>query len=81
MPGHTNPANEAVGEDFPYNVNISDIGESYIPGTNYTSKCVYCIATLNIATVLIVVMFSVFYEHHVRATYITLLAEHVHSCD
>ena len=41
--GHTNPANIATGP-VPYNVNISNIGESYIPGANYISECTlrYC---------------------------------------
>ena len=38
--GHTTPANMVGDDPFPYNVNISNIGESYIPGANYTSECV-----------------------------------------
>ena len=37
--GHTDPANMATG-DVPFTVNISDIGESYMPGASYTSECV-----------------------------------------
>ena len=42
--GHTTPANMAGDNPFPYNINISNIGESYTPGANYTSECVlrYC---------------------------------------
>ena len=42
--GHTTPANMVGDDPFPYYVNISYIGGSYIPGTNYTSECVlrYC---------------------------------------
>ena len=45
MPAGHSPPDNMVGDDpFPYNVDISNIGESYIPGTNYTSECAlrYC---------------------------------------
>ena len=42
--GHTNPANMVGDDPFPYNFTIRNIGEGYIPGTNYSSECVlrYC---------------------------------------
>ena len=35
--GHTNPANTATG-DVPFNVNITEIGNSYTPGQTYSSE-------------------------------------------
>ena len=35
--GHTNPVNKATG-DVPFNVNITEIGNSYIPGQMYSSE-------------------------------------------
>ena len=35
--GHTNPANMATG-DVPFNVNITEIGNSYTPGQMYSSE-------------------------------------------
>ena len=54
--GHTNPANMAGNDSFPYNVNISNIGGNYIPGANYTSECAlrYYIAALNIACITVI---------------------------
>ena len=42
--GHTPPDNMVGDDPFPYNIDISDIGASYIPGINYTSEYVlrYC---------------------------------------
>ena len=35
--GHANPANMATG-DVPFNVNITEIGNSYTPGQMYSSE-------------------------------------------
>ena len=35
--GHANPANMATG-DVPFNVNITEIGNSYTPGQMYSSQ-------------------------------------------
>ena len=35
--GHTSPANMATG-DVPFNVNITEIGNSYTPGQMYSSE-------------------------------------------
>ena len=41
VPAHTSPANMATG-DVPFNVNITEIGNSYTPGQMYSSEFKIC---------------------------------------